>query len=167
MHGPHQHFIALRHRLLNPRVPRIVERPLAGDFGDDAERRIDARFKGTLAKQGGGKGVDRGDVGPLEIDERARQPRRFGGRRAPETPFEGVAKAHLQLAGGCFRERDGHDAIERRRAGNDEVDQAIDEHRRLARAGARFEHQRGGEVGANARADGFVGRRLHLISLMR
>ena len=167
MHGPHQHLIALRHRLLNPRVPRIVERPLACDFGDDAERRIDARFKGTLAKQGCGKRVDRGDVGPLEIDERARQERRFGGRRAPETPFERVPKAHLQLARGCFRECDGDDAIERGRARHDEVDQAIDEHRRLARAGARFEHQRGGEVGANARADRFVGRRLHLISLMR
>ena len=91
------------------------------------------------------------DVGPLEIDERARQERRFGGRRARETPFERVPKAHLQLARGCFREGDGDDAIERRRARNDEVDQAIDEHRRLARAGARFEHPVAKSVRTRAR----------------
>ena len=136
---------------MQPRRKRFFEQPIGLRVGQHRKRRIDARFDRPLAQQLGAEAVDGADLRLFEVMhggvEQAAGVR--VGRGLLPRALELFAQAQLQLAGGLFAERDGHDLADRGALVRDQRDDAADQLGGLAGAGRGFDNQRLVELGGD------------------
>jgi len=141
--------------LLEPAVEGPRVKPLGLGLGQHLEPGIDARLDRPLAQELGTETVNGGDVGLLEVSQRVFQVTpALGGRcrrwalGAPSArellarSLEAGAETQLELAGGLLGERHRDDAIDRRVALGEDVDDPLNELGRLPGTRRRFDDQR-------------------------
>ena len=148
--GKHQRDrrILARHRPANPQraIERLVGEAKRFGFVGHPEARIEPGLEGELAQQRQAERVDRADRDVGQVLPQQRPPARLDAAllgRAPERRQDALAHLGRRLA----RERDGQD-VPRLDAGAHQVDVAVHQHARLARA------RRGLEDDVQARVDG-------------
>ena len=156
-----------------PLLPRHAVEPLGevgveellgdGFLGGD-EVGVDARLDGAFPEEPPAEGVERGDRRGLEVAaglDGAGAPKGVGGDGGLVERF---AKALLHLAGGLLGEGHRGDPREGDAVGEGELEDAVHERRRLARAGGGLDEDRGGGVLHRGVAVGLVGKHAHRIS---
>ena len=136
-------------RLVAGAPPALLEREQRRHFVTHLDARGQSGLHGKCSEDALREGVKRADRGVVERLECARRT-----ACAPSGSIVGRSRLRLQLAahtvaelgGGLLGERDRGDAAhgnrELRPVGGDELDDPVDEHRRLARARPRFDEQR-------------------------
>ena len=132
-------------------VPLLLELQRALEFVEDGETGWQARFDREVEQHPPGERVQ----GP---DRRMVEPIERGAGASARIVFEARAGAAAQFCRGLLGERDRRDGGDRH-AGAHEVDDARDQGTRLAGTGTGLDEERGVEIGSDADAGGFVGRR--------
>ena len=148
-----------------PAVPRLRAKQRRAQLVGDRERGIHPRLHRPLPQEIGRKRVDRRDGGDLEILERRPEPLARGAD-VLEARLDPLPDLHAQFGGGFLGERDRDDGGEPRPAGGHQGFDPVHEQPRLPGSCAGFDDEIAVEVGADARAGGFVAqrRRRHSIS---
>ena len=159
-----------RERRLEPGGERVFVEAILLVLGGHLEEGIDLRLDRTLAEDVRAERVDRADAGGLELLERLIEPLLLeaalrvvlvllllrAGADARARALDLGAEAELHLAGGLLGEGHGDEiafaARERRGAGPEEGEDALDERRRLPGARGRLDDERRAEVVCDALA---------------
>ncbi len=133
--------------LLEPGVKRAGIQLVRLRLGQDDEQGIHAGFDRAFAEQLGAEAVDGVDVRLLQRGQRLLQPSRDDSVGGVGAVFlERLAQPELELAGGLFGERDGHDLHHRRAAAGQHPEDPLHELGGLPGACGGFHDERRVEI---------------------
>ena len=141
-------------------MPGVGEVEVCAERVENLEAGVDSGVERALLEQARGEGVDRLDVGRVDLSQGVVEPSSFGRVGGPAASFgERGADPRAQLAGRLLGERDRHDVAQPRVVAAHQLDHPVDQDPGLARAGAGLQEERGVELAEQAVAHGLVGGR--------